>query len=33
MRALVEQLDQPFIELIDSLSELVDCHECVVLRL
>ena len=29
MRALAEQLDQPFVKLIDPLSELVDCHECV----
>jgi hypothetical protein len=26
MRALAEQLDQPFVKLIDPLSELVDCH-------
>lgn len=30
VRALVQQLDQPFIELIDPQSELVDGHQCVV---
>ena len=28
VRALVEQFDQPFVELIDPLPELVDCHLC-----
>ena len=27
VRALVEQLDQPLVKLIDPLSELVDCHD------